>query len=95
METHFVHPTAIVEDGVTIGAGTRVWHFAHVMSGASLGERCILGKNVFVAGHVHIGNGVKVQNNVSVYRGVRIEDDVFLGPSMVFTNVTIAACSIP
>ena len=83
-----VHPTAVVDDGAVIGEGTRIWHFCHVMSGARLGERCNLGQNVFVAATVVLGAGVKVQNNVSIYDGVVCEDDVFLGPSCVFTNVS-------
>ncbi len=81
------HPSAIVDPGATIGAGTRVWHFAHVCSGAVIGERCSLGQGVFVGNRVRIGNNVKIQNNVSVYDNVTLEDDVFCGPSMVFTNV--------
>ena len=87
MESHFVHPTAVVEDEATIGNGTRIWHFSHVMAYATIGSDCTLGQNVFVAREVTIGNGVKIQNNVSLYTGVEIEDNVFLGPSMVFTNV--------
>ncbi|GEM90770.1 acyltransferase [Oceanithermus desulfurans] len=83
----FVHESAYVDEGARIGAGTKVWHFSHVMSDAQIGERCVLGQNVFVAGGVRIGNNVKIQNNVSVYEGVELEDDVFCGPSMVFTNV--------
>lgn len=86
-ESWFVHPTSVVDDGVPIGAGTRIWYFCHVQRGSSIGERCILGQNVNVDSGVHIGNGVKIQNNVSVYKGVHVEDDVFLGPSCVFTNV--------
>ena len=82
-----VHPSAIVDAGAQIGAGTRVWHFVHVCGGARIGERCSLGQNVFVGNRVAIGNNVKIQNNVSVYDNVTIEDDVFCGPSMVFTNV--------
>ena len=84
---YFKHETAIVDSGVHIGAGTKVWHFSHIMSGASLGRHCNLGQNVFIAAGVEIGSNVKIQNNVSVYSGVTLEDDVFLGPSMVFTNV--------
>ena len=86
-EPAFVHPTAVVDPGAVIGAGTRVWHFCHVMAGAVIGERCSLGQNVFVGSRARIGNNVKVQNNVSIYDCVEIEDDVFCGPSMVFTNV--------
>lgn len=83
----FVHPTAVVDDGAAIGADTRIWHFCHVLGGAAIGERCVLGQNVMVGRGVSIGNGCKIQNNVSVYEGVTIEDNVFCGPSTVFTNV--------
>jgi UDP-2-acetamido-3-amino-2,3-dideoxy-glucuronate N-acetyltransferase len=83
----FAHETAVVDDGCEIGKGTRIWHFSHVMSGARLGENCNLGQNVLVSDDVILGNNVKVQNNVSIYTGVICEDDVFLGPSMVFTNI--------
>jgi UDP-2-acetamido-3-amino-2,3-dideoxy-glucuronate N-acetyltransferase len=82
-----VHESAYVDDGAEIGAGSRVWHFCHVLGGAIVGERCSLGQNVVVMNTVRIGNNVKIQNNVSIYEGVQIEDDVFCGPSMVFTNV--------
>jgi UDP-2-acetamido-3-amino-2,3-dideoxy-glucuronate N-acetyltransferase len=82
-----IHPSAIVDEGAQIGDGSRVWHFTHVCSGARIGEKCSLGQNVFVGNDVVIGNNVKIQNNVSVYDAVTIEDDVFCGPSMVFTNV--------
>lgn len=82
-----IHPTAIVDQGATIGDGTRVWHWVHICGGAAIGERCSFGQNVFVGNDVVIGNNVKVQNNVSIYDAVTIEDDVFCGPSMVFTNV--------
>ena len=82
-----IHPTAIVDEGALIGAGTRVWHYSHVSAKARIGEGCSLGQNVFVADGVTIGNGVKIQNNVSLYTGVTIEDYVFCGPSCVFTNV--------
>ena len=85
--TAFVHESSYVDDDVTIGAGTKVWHFCHVVSGAVIGERCSLGQNVVMMGGTRIGNNVKVQNNVSIYEGVELEDDVFCGPSMVFTNV--------
>lgn len=81
------HPTAIIDPGAQIGEGCRIWHFCHLSAQCSIGENCILGQNVFVANGVTLGNGVKVQNNVSIYTGVTCEDDVFLGPSMVFTNV--------
>jgi UDP-2-acetamido-3-amino-2,3-dideoxy-glucuronate N-acetyltransferase len=82
-----VHPTAIVDEGAVIGDGTRIWHWVHVCSGARVGADCSLGQNVFIGNDVVIGNNVKIQNNVSVYDAVTIEDDVFCGPSMVFTNV--------
>lgn len=82
-----IHPTAIVDDGAVIGAGTRVWHFVHVSAGAVIGEDCVLGQNVYVANGVRIGHRVRIQNNVSVFAGVEIADEVFLGPSCVFTNV--------
>ncbi len=83
----FIHESAYVEDGAEVGSGTKVWHFCHVMSKARIGSNCTLGKDVFVADDVEIGNRVKIQNNVSVYKGVICEDEVFLGPAMVFTNV--------
>ena len=82
-----IHPTAIVDAGATIGAGTRIWHWVHVCAGARIGAGCSLGQNVFVGNRVVIGDNVKIQNNVSVYDNVTLEDDVFCGPSMVFTNV--------
>lgn len=85
---YYAHPTAIIDEPCEIGIGTKIWHFCHVMAQAQIGERCTLGQNVFVAGQVIIGNNVKIQNNVSVYAGVTLEDDVFCGPSCVFTNVT-------
>ncbi|MFM7153695.1 MAG: acyltransferase [Bacteroidota bacterium] len=83
----FIHPSAIVDPGASIGEGTKIWHFCHVSPGAVIGDNCVLGQNVFVASGVTLGRGVKVQNNVSLYTGVVCEDEVFLGPSMVFTNV--------
>ena len=83
----YAHPSAVIDDGCLIGAGTKVWHFCHVMPGAKIGENCSIGQNVFIASEVILGNNVKVQNNVSIYTGVECADDVFLGPSMVFTNV--------
>lgn len=83
----FIHESAFVDEGAGIGAGTKVWHFVHVMPEAQIGKNCVLGQNVFVADKVVLGDGVRVQNNVSIYEGVVCEDDVFLGPSMVFTNV--------
>jgi UDP-2-acetamido-3-amino-2,3-dideoxy-glucuronate N-acetyltransferase len=85
--TAFVHESAYVDDGAVIGAATKVWHFCHVLGGAVIGERCSLGQNVVVMNGTRIGTNVKIQNNVSVYEGVELEDDVFCGPSMVFTNV--------
>lgn len=82
-----IHPSAVVDAGAQIGAGTRIWHFCHVSSQARIGARCSLGQNVFVANGVTVGDNVKIQNNVSLYEGVILEDDVFCGPSMVFTNV--------
>lgn len=82
-----IHVTAIVDQGATIGTDTKIWHFSHVCSGATIGDRCSLGQNVFVANRVCIGSNVRIQNNVSVYDNVVLEDDVFCGPSMVFTNV--------
>lgn len=87
MSDVFVHESAYVDDGATIGAGTKVWHFCHVLGGATIGERCSLGQNVVVMNGTRIGDNVKIQNNVSIYEGVTLEDDVFCGPSMVFTNV--------
>jgi UDP-2-acetamido-3-amino-2,3-dideoxy-glucuronate N-acetyltransferase len=87
MEDFFKHQTAVVDEGASIGAGTKIWHFCHVSSRSVIGQNCVLGQNVFVADEVTLGNNVKVQNNVSIYTGVYCEDDVFLGPSMVFTNV--------
>src|SRR2546428_13072180 len=84
---YYAHPTAVIDMPCEIGSGTKIWHFCHIMSGARVGERCILGQNVFVASKVVIGNNVKIQNNVSLYDGVILEDDVFCGPSMVFTNI--------
>ena len=86
-EEIFIHETAIVEHGCHIGAGTKVWHFSHIMGSAVIGSNCNIGQNVFIAAGVKIGSNNKVQNNVSIFTGVECEDDVFLGPSMVFTNV--------
>ncbi len=83
----YIHPTALVDEPVTIGRGTKIWHWVHVMAGAVIGEHCVLGQNVFVGGKAVLGNNVRVQNNVSIYDSVILEDDVFCGPSMVFTNV--------
>ena len=82
-----IHPSAIVDDGAVLGDGCRVWHFVHISAGARIGERCSFGQNVYIGNDVRVGNNVKIQNNVSVYDAVTLEDDVFCGPSMVFTNV--------
>ena len=87
MPDYFVHESSYVDEGAEIGAGTKIWHFCHVMPHARIGERCNIGQNVLVSSYVTLGNNVKIQNNVSLYTGVIVEDDVFLGPSMVFTNV--------
>jgi len=87
MSDFFVHESAYVDEGCEIGAGTKIWHFSHVMTGATLGRGCNIGQNVVISPRVRIGHNVKIQNNVSVYTGVVLEDDVFCGPSMVFTNV--------
>lgn len=84
----FAHETAVIDAGCTIGEGTKIWHFSHIMPNCIIGERCNIGQNVVVSPEVKLGNNVKIQNNVSLYTGVECEDDVFLGPSMVFTNVT-------
>ncbi|MEZ6185754.1 MAG: acyltransferase [Planctomycetota bacterium] len=91
----YVHPSAVVDEGATLGHGTKVWHFSHVMPGAVIGSGCSLGQNVFVADRVTIGDGVKIQNNVSLYEGVVLEDYVFCGPSMVFTNVKTPRSRFP
>lgn len=92
---YFAHGTAVIDEGASVGAGTKVWHFSHVSKGAALGEKCSLGQNVFVAPGVTVGNGVKIQNNVSLYEGVVLEDYVFCGPSMVFTNVRTPRSAFP
>lgn len=86
-DSYYVHPSSVIDQPCEIGDGTRIWHFCHVMSGAQIGRNCSLGQNVMVASGVKVGNNVKIQNNVSLYSGVTIDDDVFLGPSCVFTNV--------
>ncbi|MGI4883867.1 MAG: acyltransferase [Janthinobacterium lividum] len=91
----YAHPTAVLDEGCQIGRGSRVWHFCHVCAGADIGEDCNLGQNVFVADGVTLGRNVKVQNNVSLYGGVVCEDDVFLGPSVVFTNVKNPRSAVP
>lgn len=85
---YFAHPTAVIDAGCEIGSGTKIWHFSHVMPGSKIGKNCNIGQNVVLSDGVVLGNNVKVQNNVSIYTGVICEDDVFLGPSCVFTNVT-------
>ncbi|NBH82408.1 N-acetyltransferase [bacterium C-53] len=84
--SYFIHESSYVDENVLIGDGTKIWHFCHIQSGASIGEKCSLGQNVNISNNVRIGNGVKIQNNVSVYEGVELEDFVFCGPSCVFTN---------
>lgn len=91
----FVHESSYVDEEVTIGEGTKIWHFCHIQKGAVIGARCSLGQNVNVANNVHIGDGVRIQNNVSVYEGVEIENNVFCGPSCVFTNVTTPRAHFP
>lgn len=86
MSEFFLHPTSIVDERVSIGKGTKIWHFSHIQTGANIGEACSFGQNVNVSNNVNIGNGCKIQNNVSIYEGVTLEDYVFCGPSMVFTN---------
>lgn len=95
MMTYYVHPTAVVDDGAQIGDHTKIWHFSHIMGQAIIGTHCTLGQNAFVANNVTIGNGVKIQNNVSIYEGVILEDYVFCGPSMVFTNVKNPRAAFP
>jgi UDP-2-acetamido-3-amino-2,3-dideoxy-glucuronate N-acetyltransferase len=90
-----IHPTAIVDDGATLGANCRVWHWVHISGGARIGERCVFGQGVFVGNDVAIGDNVRIQNNVSVYDAVTLEDDVFCGPSMVFTNVYNPRSAVP
>jgi UDP-2-acetamido-3-amino-2,3-dideoxy-glucuronate N-acetyltransferase len=94
-DNYFAHDSAYIDDGAQIGAGTKIWHFCHVMPGAELGKNCSLGQNVFVANRVKIGSHVKIQNNVSIYEGVILEDYVFCGPSMVFTNVKTPRSAYP
>jgi UDP-2-acetamido-3-amino-2,3-dideoxy-glucuronate N-acetyltransferase len=87
VEKYFAHPTAVIDEPAGIGEGTQIWHFSHIMKGAQIGKNCKLGQNVHIGPHVKIGNNVKIQNNVSVYTGVTLEDNVFCGPSAVFTNI--------
>ena len=95
MEEFFVHKSSFIDEGVSIGKDTKIWHFSHVQKGACIGERCSFGQNVNIGQNVKIGNGVKVQNNVSIYEGVELEDNVFCGPSMVFTNDLTPRASYP
>ena len=92
---YFVHESAYVDDNVKIGEGTKVWHFSHIQSGSRIGKMCVLGQNVNVGNNVNIGNFCKIQNNVSIYEGVELDDYVFCGPSMVFTNITDPRCEFP
>lgn len=94
-KTFFVHESSYVDDDVTIGDGTKVWHFSHIQAGSILGTNCSIGQNVNIANNVKIGNNVKIQNNVSVYEGVELEDYVFCGPSMVFTNIKLPRSEFP
>jgi UDP-2-acetamido-3-amino-2,3-dideoxy-glucuronate N-acetyltransferase len=94
-QKYFAHESAYIDEGAVIGAGTKIWHFSHIMSGAVIGENCKLGQNVVVGASARIGNGVKIQNNVTVYDGVTLEDYVFCGPSMVFTNIINPRSAIP
>lgn len=95
MQEVYIHPSSFVDEGAQIGAGTKIWHFCHVQAGAVIGERCSLGQNVNVGPGVRIGNGCRIQNNVSIYEGVELEDNVFCGPSCVFTNVMIPRAAYP
>jgi UDP-2-acetamido-3-amino-2,3-dideoxy-glucuronate N-acetyltransferase len=94
-QPYFLHPSSYVDEGASIGEGTKIWHFSHIQRGATIGKNCSLGQNVNVANNVRIGNGVRIQNNVSVYEGVELEDNVFCGPSCVFTNVTTPRSHFP
>ncbi|MFL5304567.1 MAG: acyltransferase [Polyangia bacterium] len=94
MKAYWAHPTAVIDRGAQIGAGTKVWHFCHVMPGASVGMGCMLGQNVFVAATARVGDRCRIQNNVSVYDGVSLESDVFVGPSAVFTNVRVPRAAV-
>lgn len=89
------HPTAVIDEDVSIGAGTKIWHFSHVLKDTCIGRQCTIGQNVVIGPHVRIGDGCKIQNNVSVYQGVTLEDEVFCGPSIVFTNVFTPRAAIP
>ncbi len=95
MKSYFVHNSSFIDENVEIGEGTKIWHFCHIQSGAKLGKNCSLGQNVNIGKDVKIGNGVRIQNNVTVYEGVELEDNVFCGPSCVFTNVTTPRAHFP
>jgi UDP-2-acetamido-3-amino-2,3-dideoxy-glucuronate N-acetyltransferase len=95
MSNYYINEHAVVDEGVEIGVGTKIWHFSHIQKGAKVGKKCVLGQNVNVANNVVIGNYCKIQNNVSIYEGVTLEDFVFCGPSMVFTNITGPRCKYP
>ncbi|MEJ2614211.1 MAG: DapH/DapD/GlmU-related protein [Ignavibacteriaceae bacterium] len=95
MSEYYIDPHAVVDDNVEIGEGTKIWHFTHIQSGSKIGKNCVFGQNVNVGNNVTIGNNVKVQNNVSIYEGVTLEDYVFCGPSMVFTNILNPRCRYP
>ena len=95
MADYFVHESAYVDEGAVIGAGTKIWHFSHIMGKAKIGEKCSFGQNVLVSNNVTVGNGCKVQNNVAIYEGVTLEDYVFCGPSMVFTNIKTPRSEYP
>ncbi|WP_019534889.1 acyltransferase [Paenibacillus ginsengihumi] len=94
-QEYFVHPSSYIDPGAQVGSGTKIWHFSHIMSGADIGSHCNIGQNVFIANNVKVGNHVKVQNNVSLYEGIVLEDYVFCGPSMVFTNVKTPRSAFP
>jgi len=95
MEDYFVHDSSYIDENVSIGEGTKIWHFSHIQSGAVVGKKCSIGQNVNIANNVKIGSHVKIQNNVSVYEGVELEDHVFCGPSMVFTNIKVPRSEFP
>ena len=86
-QNYFVHPSSFIDEGAEIGAGTKIWHFCHIIKGSKIGKNCKIGQNVVIGPNITMGNNIKIQNNVSIYEGVTLEDDVFCGPSMVFTNV--------
>lgn len=94
-DSFYIHKSSIIDDNVSIGKKTKIWHFSHIQSGVKIGEKCVLGQNVNIGNNVVIGNNVKIQNNVSVYEGVQLDDNVFCGPSMVFTNVILPRSEFP